>query len=296
MVAVIVRYAQMIRQINAESYQLNIVTRRMQILALISLAFFVAGFIAGGADIVRRPVEPIYLLVVMVFFVGAIFIYVMVDTQRRMAQSLRQKNMEIMRAFVNSIEMKDDYTQGHSQHVFRLVGVFAQALPRDIRAQIKVPRLLDAALLHDIGKISISDAVLNKNGPLTEDEWAIMRDHPRTGKIMLEDTCYQEIGHWVLYHHERMDGKGYYGMDGQAIPIESRMIAISDTYSALTTDREYRRGVDHEQAVKIMKSVAGTQLDAELLSWFVSIPPGQLERCKSGLYPLEGCPPGRNAV
>lgn len=131
-------------------------------------------------------------------------------------------------------------------------------------------------MLHDCGEISIKDEILNKAGPLAAEDWASIKTHPLVGQKMLDDTCFREISSWVLYHHERMDGKGYYGLPGPDIPVEARLIAIADTYSALSTNRVYRRRLSHGDAVKIMRQVAGTQLDAGLLECFLKIDPPAL--------------------
>lgn len=217
--------------------------------------------------------EPIFTFVVVIFFFGSFFIFSAVKSQIAMAARLRGKTLEVMRTFVNAIDMKDSYTKGHSEHIYKIVGLLHDKLPEELRQRINKPKLQDAAMLHDCGKISVKDEILNKVGPLTPEDWASIKTHPLVGQKMLDDTCFREISSWVLYHHERMDGKGYYGLPGADIPIEARMIAIADTYSALSTNRVYRRRLLHEDAVNIMRQAAGTQLDAELLECFLKIDP-----------------------
>ncbi|MGF6376305.1 HD-GYP domain-containing protein (c-di-GMP phosphodiesterase class II) [Clostridiales Family XIII bacterium PM5-7] len=249
------------------------VTERM---VLVFLYVSVAGFGVGIADTLIRGVDPVYYFFALIFFFGSLFVFFSIENQRDMATRLREKTIETMRAFVNAIEMKDAYTKGHSEHVYGLVELLYEALDPYLQEKIIKSKLLDAAMLHDIGKISIQDGILNKPGKLNEEEWETIKTHPFNGKKMLEDTCYAEISDWVLYHHERVDGNGYYGLAGGAIPVESKLIAIADTYSALCTDRVYRKGMPHEKAVEIMKEAAGTQLDREFVNRFLTIDEGKL--------------------
>jgi len=190
---------------------------------------------------------------------------------------MRNKNDELINTFVNAVDMKDTYTRGHSEHVYAVTNLFYNALRDDYKKKISRPKLLDAARLHDCGKISIRDDVLNKPGELSAEDWEIIKTHPGNGKRILDDTYLREISDWVLYHHERVDGKGYYGLSGNDIPIESRMIAIADTYSALTTNRIYRSGIRHDRVIDIMLEASGTQLDDKLMQQFLLINPWRLE-------------------
>lgn len=239
--------------------------------ALFLLYLFLLGFLVGIVDTLTRGVEPMYFFITLIFLLGALFAHFSVRTQMVMAKRLREKTLETMRAFVNAIDMKDAYTKGHSEHVYGLVNLLYESLDTTMKNSINKSKLLDAAILHDIGKISIKDEVLNKAGKLDDREMEIIKTHPSNGKKMLEDSCYKEIADWVLYHHERIDGNGYYGLSAEEIPIEAKIIAIADTYSALCTDRVYRKGMEHEQAIEIMRKAAGTQLDTTLLKYFFSI-------------------------
>ena len=107
-----------------------------------------------------------------------------------------------------------------------------------------------------------------------------MLTHPEVGvKILKPLNSFEEIRDWILYHHERIDGKGYYRLKGNEIPLASKLIAIADTYSAITMKRSYKGARTHEDAINIMKEIAGIQLDSELLDIFMKIPKEDLEKC-----------------
>ena len=265
------RYHCMLRYNRDESYEKRDSGPFFGSLTELTFVFFIVGYVVGGIDVLRRDVEPIFLFVSFVFFVGSLFIFAMLKVQMSLDESLRNKTMEVMLAFVNSIEMKDSYTQGHSWHVYHIVRLFFTRLPQKMQGGLNYPKLLDAALLHDIGKMGVNNSILNEKGKLSDKDWEEIRSHPSFGKKMLENTCFAEIGSWVCYHHERMDGRGYYGLSAEEIPIEARIIAIADTYSAITTNREYRPRRTHETAIEIIKEAAGTQFDAELVEYFITI-------------------------
>ena len=125
-----------------------------------------------------------------------------------------------------------------------------------------------------------SEVILNKPAKLTDDEWTVMRSYPKVGvKIMAPLSTFETISDWILYHHERVDGKGYYGLKADEIPTASKIIAIADTYSAITMRRAYKEPQTYETAIEIIKDVAGTQLDKDLVDIFVMIPKEELVAC-----------------
>ena len=272
------RYHGLLRYSRETTYKTLKSSGRTEWFSLGMLYVFIATFFVGFANALERELQPLYVYVTVVLFLSSFFIYHSVRTQIGMTARLHDKTMEIMRTFVNAIEMKDAYTKGHSEHVYRVVALLYDTLDAELQQRINKRKLLDAALLHDCGKISVEDAVLNKPGKLTQEDMASIKTHPLTGKKMLDDTCYCDISDWVLYHHERMDGKGYFGLRGEDIPMEARMIAVADTYSALSTDRVYRPRMSYEETVVIMREAAGTQLDPMLVDCFMRIGPKKLER------------------
>ena len=158
--------------------------------------------------------------------------------------------------------------------------LFYRYLPRHLRKDLNPVSLEYAALLHDVGKLGVPEAILNKPAKLNPEEWEVVVRHPATGvKILKPLHSFDNITDWILYHHERVDGKGYYHLVGDQIPLPARMIAVTDTYSAITMRRAYHLARTHEEAVAAMKEVSGTQLDSELLDIFLSIPKEELQNC-----------------
>jgi HD-GYP domain-containing protein (c-di-GMP phosphodiesterase class II) len=138
-----------------------------------------------------------------------------------------------------------------------------------------------AALLHDIGKISIPDAILHKPGPLTDEEWAIMRRHPQVGGDILSQAggIFHLLAHIVVAHHERWDGRGYpHGLAEEAIPIGARIISVVDSYDAMTSRRVYREPLSSEQAQAELRRCAGSQFDPQVVAAFLRILDEQEQR------------------
>jgi HD-GYP domain-containing protein (c-di-GMP phosphodiesterase class II) len=128
-------------------------------------------------------------------------------------------------------------------------------------------------ILHDVGKIAVPDQILNKPGPLTKDEFAVMKKHPETGKRMLEGIEFLRPAlPYVLYHHEQYDGSGYpYGLKGEEIPFEGRLLAVADTFDAIISDRPYRKGASFEKALDELVKFSGRQFDPAVVNAFVSV-------------------------
>ncbi|MDR2582600.1 MAG: HD domain-containing protein [Fibromonadaceae bacterium] len=244
---------------------------------ILMLFFFVCYIAVDIIFLVADTVTMTNLLIAFVFVFGAIFVYTMITMLKRMSTTISEKTGEIIKTLVNAMEAKDQYTQGHSVHVANVTKLIYEHLPERLKNKINKARLMDAAILHDIGKIGIPDSVLNKPSKLTQKERLMIEQHAKLGKKILEPTSYQLIGEIVYCHHERIDGKGYFNVSPDKIPLESRIIAVADTFSALCTDRIYRNRKSYEEAVQIIKDVAGTQLDAEIVEVFCNIPKAEFE-------------------
>jgi HD-GYP domain-containing protein (c-di-GMP phosphodiesterase class II) len=166
---------------------------------------------------------------------------------------------------VLGLKVKDGQARAHNLRVARL----CVHIGRQMSMTASELRLLArAGLLHDIGKLGIPDAVLAKHAPLDESEWMLMKAHPEIGLALLDragQSSREVLA--VLYHHERLDGSGYpYGLKAEAIPIEARIVAVADTYDALTSDRPYRKAASHVEAKRVMREEAGVRLDANAVA------------------------------
>jgi hypothetical protein len=135
-----------------------------------------------------------------------------------------------------------------------------------------VERVRCAGILHDLGKIGIPDAVLQKPGPLSDDEWAEMRKHPELGAHILEGRDLGDVRQWVLGHHERPDGRGYpYGLGREQIPLEAMIVAVADAFEAMTADRVYRDGMTVGEACKRLRAGAGTQFERRVVDAMIAL-------------------------
>ncbi len=173
--------------------------------------------------------------------------------------------------FMAALDLRDVETYGHSKTVARYTHVLAEAL--GIRDPRKLENLRKGALLHDSGKMAIPDSVLKKPGPLTPEEWEVIRRHPTLGYGLVRDVkLVPEVGNIILCHHERYDGKGYpKGLEGEAIPLEARIFAVADTLDAVTSHRPYRAPRDFGTARREMTANSGGQFDPRVVDAFCGL-------------------------
>jgi putative nucleotidyltransferase with HDIG domain len=175
---------------------------------------------------------------------------------------------ELLRRMSSLLEARDPYTHGHSRRVAR----HAERIARELGlAPEQVAKVRAAALVHDIGKINVPRPILNKPGQLTDAEFALVKRHPGDGAAMVAALGDAELTAIVRSHHERIDGTGYPdGLAGADIPIGARIIAVADTFDAITSARPYRRSRTHKQALDVMRAEGGMQLDAAAVAAFAS--------------------------
>ncbi len=188
----------------------------------------------------------------------------------RLIKSMDEKEqayMETIQAVLAAVEQKDRYTTGHSRRVSSLAAWIAEEMGFE---QDFVERTALAGIFHDIGKIGIPDGILSKNERLTETEYEIMKKHPvKSAGILSGIRRFEEILPIVKCHHEKMDGTGYpEGISGESIPMEARIIAVADTFDAMTSDRSYRESVSFEKAMDELGGGRGSQLDSSVVDAF----------------------------
>ncbi|OGO81821.1 MAG: hypothetical protein A2Y18_00405 [Clostridiales bacterium GWD2_32_19] len=250
------------------------------IILLILWLFFIT-YISIGVTVGLRPMFNTQILTSYILLLGSIFSYLVIRIQKEMLYYVENSNIESISALVSAIEARDEYTKGHSQHVSNLVEAYYNELSEKEKVKLNIRKLKIAGLLHDIGKIGIKEVILNKVGKLDDDEYAEISKHPQIGNVILGSVSnLTDIASWIYYHHERVDGTGYYNKAYDEIPVESRILSVADTYSALVTDRVYRKGMSHEKALEIMQMVRETQLDGEIVDKFIKIPEEKLDKCK----------------
>jgi putative nucleotidyltransferase with HDIG domain len=194
---------------------------------------------------------------------------------RELDREVQRRTSELLLGLINALDLRDTETQGHS----RRVALYARRLAEQLRLPKGV--VLDVergALLHDIGKIGVSDAILHKPDKLTDEEWVVMRRHAVHGYEILRDIEFLGNARLVVRnHHERYDGQGYpEGLTGEDIPIGARIFAVIDTYDAMTSDRPYRKALPAQVACEEIRKNMGKQFDPKCALAFLEIP--QAER------------------
>jgi len=199
----------------------------------------------------------------------------------RLFKELEQELEKRKRLFIHTtialaaaIDAKDHYTHGHTSRVTELSLKIASS--PDLKHKVNnefLENLHIASLLHDIGKIGISEAILNKDGPLNDEEKKKMQSHPIVGAAILQPIReLDEAISGVKYHHEKFDGSGYpEGLKGEEIPFVATIISVADTFDAMTTDRPYRKGLTKQEAITEIQKVSGKQLDPQIANILVGL-------------------------
>lgn len=183
---------------------------------------------------------------------------------------LQENSLNVLRAMVNVLEQRDTYTAGHSQRVTEITMSIGRGLELS-EEDLKVLRL--AGPIHDIGKIGIEDNILRKPGRLTKEEYEVIKSHPEKGRQIIEPLDFlRETIPIILHHHERFDGTGYpRGLVGEAIPLGARVIAVADTFDAMTSSRAYRDARETQEAIDELTRCRKTQFDPEVVDKFLEL-------------------------
>lgn len=216
---------------------------------------------------ILKPFEPEQLSMIVD---NGIKKHELATSKTQILMDLSELFYKTIKSIAHALDAKDEYTHGHSMRVtlYSLALAKCLDLPDSLMEEIET-----AGLLHDIGKIAIPEKILQKPGKLTDEEFEIIKKHPELGEHLINGIeKLKLISNWLKYHHERYDGKGYpEGLVGETIPISSRIIAVADTYDAMTSTRSYRPALSHEEAISEIERCGGTQFDPKLAEIFVSI-------------------------
>lgn len=185
-------------------------------------------------------------------------------------ESLFSSIMDTFESLVHSIHERDHYTERHSQSVTKLALNTARAMNC---SACEIESLKIASLLHDIGKIAIPDKILLKEGPLTDEEYTVIKDHPIVGENILKPVILIDAERRIIrHHHERWDGKGYPdGLSGQDIPFLSRILSVADSFDAMTTDRPYRKALSIDKATAELQRNCNIQFDKNVVDAFIGL-------------------------
>ena len=246
----------------------------LRALGLVLLIFFLLGYVFtalfGKPDFMMGGI----------LFGGSIFVAIVLNIMFNLTDVVKNRTLEISEMLIEMIEARDPNLSGHSIYVRNLTMLLYKHLPFSLRAKINPVSIEYAALMHDLGKLAVPEAILNKPTALDDEEWKIMKNHPAAGVKMLSPIkSFELIMPWIKYHHERIDGKGYYGLKAKEIPLEARIICVADSYSAITMKRAYKEAKTYDEGIAILKDCAGSQFDTQLVDIFVSIPRNQVEAC-----------------
>ena len=215
----------------------------------------------------------VLLIVWLTWFISRMQLRRTIALQKKeleLAKEQIQMGNETILAIAKTVDAKDSNTSQHSKRVSEYSVLIARRLGFTTEEQ---EQLRKAALLHDIGKIGIPDAVLNKPGKLTDEEYAKMKSHVIAGAEILKDfTLVKNVSEGALYHHERYDGKGYvHGLKGEEIPLNARIIGIADAFDAMTANRVYRKRLPFDYVIGELKRGRGTQFDPQLVDIFLEL-------------------------
>ena len=192
----------------------------------------------------------------------------LINNKTVILKDLRELFYKTIKLISSALDAKDPYTHGHSLRVTMYSLILAKALNLDDNT---LEEIETAGLLHDIGKIGIPQNILCKPGRLTDEEYEVMKSHPaQAEKMLMGIKKLTVVSNWLRTHHERWDGRGYpNGLKGEEIPISGRIIALADTYDAMTSTRSYRKALSHETAISEIQRCSGTQFDPVLAELFI---------------------------
>lgn len=243
-------------------------------IALVILLFFMTLFRLGICFYftVNTIISDEVLLFVMLFITWYLWIKELKDRNHLLSlhQQLKRDQINTIAALIKTVEAKDEYTSGHSARVTAVATSIARSMKL---SEKKVNIILRSALLHDIGKIGLSDAILLKKEKLSDIEWEVIRTHPLKAMLILGPLKFLKVEKdIILHHHERFDGKGYpSGLKGEEIPLGAAIITIADTFDAMNSTRSYRGTLNKDVVISELKKGAGKQFSPAIIEIFLKV-------------------------
>ncbi len=229
---------------------------------------------------VSKPVDPHDLELIINDGIGA---YELTLSKNTLLNDLRELFFTTIKSISSALDAKDTYTHGHSHRVTLFSLIIAQEMGLN---DSYIEEIETAGLLHDIGKIGVPEDILCKPGKLTDEEYCIIKQHAGQARKILDSIpSLKHVSLWASCHHERWDGNGYPNkLKGEEIPLPARILAVADTYDAMTSNRSYRKGLPHEVAVEEIKNCSGSQFDPCIIEVFKEIEDMFKE---ASLYPIK---------
>ena len=234
------------------------------------LDYYTYVFCSNDANIVVRTLS----YVILILFIWAFYVIInnikATDDATRAKEEIKTLSVEVMEALAHTIDAKDEYTKGHSIRVARYSRMLAERLGLSAKDCENVYYM---ALLHDIGKIGVPNSIINSPSKLTDEEYAVIKTHPGVGyDILAEIKSRPDLSIGARWHHERFDGKGYPdGKKGEDIPFLARIIAVADSYDAMTSNRSYRKYMPQDEVRSEIEKNIGTQFDPDVAKCMLSI-------------------------
>jgi putative nucleotidyltransferase with HDIG domain len=217
-----------------------------------------------------------------------------IEQLRRAAEENKQMFVGTIRSLAAAIDAKDPYTRGHSERVAHYSEMIAKSMGLS-EQEVEVVRI--GALMHDVGKIGIEDKILGKAGPLTEEEFEIMKLHPSKGAVILEPVRQlKQMIPAMKYHHENIDGSGYpQGLTSEDIPMYAKIVSVADTFDAMTTNRPYQKAMEITYVFERMRSFIGKKFDEEIVEALIAAYEEGLIRPNLPLRPVSVSAPSTTA-
>ena len=231
-------------------------------ITVITIVAVFAESLFGNVVVLRITITAVLIFYYM-FFQSELYKDEIIEEQKHQIEMEESFSMQIVQTLAETVEAKDPYTKGHSYRVAEYSREIAKRLGKDDGF---LRRIYYMGMLHDVGKIGISDAIINKKEHLTDEEYKTVKQHTVIGdEVLRHITVMPDLYYGSRWHHERYDGKGYPdGLKGEQIPLEVRIISVADMYDAITSERSYRKALSISVAREEIEKAKGTQLDPEI--------------------------------